>query len=93
LACAATCSDDAARTDCDRTGTTALLNSGARRCRYGRDRRHGERVAQSRDGGVTFTLTQRDDRKAISAVLSGDGALIVAGEGGGGDCRCPAEPP
>ena len=37
----------------------------------------------SRDGGNTFTLTQLDDRKAISAVApSGDGAVIVAGEGG-----------
>jgi photosystem II stability/assembly factor-like uncharacterized protein len=37
----------------------------------------------SRDGGRSFILTQQDDRKAISAVQpSGDGALIVAGEGG-----------
>lgn len=37
----------------------------------------------SRDGGRTFTLTQQDDRKGLSAVLpSGDGSLIVAGEGG-----------
>ena len=37
----------------------------------------------SRDGGRSFALHQQDDRKAISAVApSGDGALIVAGEGG-----------
>jgi photosystem II stability/assembly factor-like uncharacterized protein len=66
------------------TGTTALLNSGARV--------DADTVViggtagvmlVSRDGGMTFALTQQDDRKAISAVLpSGDGALIVAGEGG-----------
>ena len=37
----------------------------------------------SRDGGHVFTLSQQDNRKAISAVLpSGDGELVVAGEGG-----------
>ena len=37
----------------------------------------------SHDGGRSFVLTQQDDRKAISAVQpSGDGALVVAGEGG-----------
>ncbi len=37
----------------------------------------------SRDGGRSFRLTRQEDRRAISAVLpSGDGALIVAGEGG-----------
>ena len=66
------------------TGTTALLNSGARV--------DAETIViggmagvmlVSRDGGRSFVLTQQDDRKAISAVVpSGDGALIVAGEGG-----------
>lgn len=66
------------------TGTTALLNAGARV--------DAETVVivgmagvilVSRDGGRTFTLTQQDDRRAISSVLSsGDGELIVAGEGG-----------
>ncbi len=66
------------------TGTTVLLNSGAR---------IDEKTVViagmagvllvSRDGGRSFNLTQQDDRKAISAVVpSGDGALIVAGEGG-----------
>lgn len=66
------------------TGTTALLNSGARI-----DSATVVIVGMagvilvSRDGGRSFTLTQQDDRKAISAVVpSGDGALIVAGEGG-----------
>jgi photosystem II stability/assembly factor-like uncharacterized protein len=37
----------------------------------------------SHDGGRSFTLSQQEDRKAISSVVaSGDGALIVAGEGG-----------
>ena len=40
-------------------------------------------ILVSHDGGRSFTLTQQDDRKAIAAVVpSGDGALIVAGEGG-----------
>jgi photosystem II stability/assembly factor-like uncharacterized protein len=66
------------------TGTTALLNSGARL--------DADTVViggmagvmlVSRDGGMSFMLTQQDDRKAISAVLpSGDGSLIAAGEGG-----------
>jgi photosystem II stability/assembly factor-like uncharacterized protein len=66
------------------TGTGALLGSGARI--------DAETVVivgtagvllTSRDGGRTFTLTQQDDRKGLSAVLpSGDGSLIVAGEGG-----------
>jgi photosystem II stability/assembly factor-like uncharacterized protein len=66
------------------TGTSVLLDSGVR---------VDERTVViagmagvmlvSRDAGKTFTLTQQDDRKAISAVSSsGDGALIVAGEGG-----------
>ncbi len=66
------------------TGTTALLNSGARV-----DSRTvviagmAGVMLVSRDGGVTFTLTQQDDRKAISAVVpSGDGELVIAGEGG-----------
>lgn len=66
------------------TGTTALLNSGAR---VDADTVVIAGMAGvmlvSRDGGRIFTLTQQDDRKAISAVQpSGDGALIVAGEGG-----------
>lgn len=66
------------------TGTGALLGSGARI--------DSDTVVivgaagvllTSRDGGRTFTLTQQDDRKGLSAVLpSGDGLLIVAGEGG-----------
>lgn len=66
------------------TGTTALLNGGAQI--------DAETVVVvgmagvilvSRDGGRSFELHQQDDRKAISAVVpSGDGALIVAGEGG-----------
>ncbi len=40
-------------------------------------------VLVSRDGGRSFVLHQQEDRKALSAVApSGDGALIVAGEGG-----------
>lgn len=66
------------------TGTVALLNSGARL--------DAERIVivgmagvqlASRDGGRTFALHQRDDRKALSAVVpAADGSLIVAGEGG-----------
>ncbi len=66
------------------TGTTVLLNSGVRV--------DDETVViagmasvllVSRDGGRSFELTQQDDRKAFSAVVpSGDGELIVAGEGG-----------
>ncbi len=66
------------------TGTTALLDTGAR---------IDERtvvvaglagvILVSHDDGRSFTLTQQDDRKAISSVLpSGDGGLIVDGEGG-----------
>jgi photosystem II stability/assembly factor-like uncharacterized protein len=37
----------------------------------------------SRDGGRTFALHQRHDRKALSSVLAArDGGLIVAGEAG-----------
>ncbi|HEY5559842.1 MAG TPA: YCF48-related protein [Steroidobacteraceae bacterium] len=73
------------------TGTTALLNSGAR---IDADTVVIAGMAGvmlvSGDGGRTFTLTQQDDRKAISAVLpSGDGALIVAGEGGVRRLRVP----
>jgi photosystem II stability/assembly factor-like uncharacterized protein len=40
-------------------------------------------ILVSRDGGRSFELTQQDDRRAIAAVVpSGDGALVVAGEGG-----------
>jgi len=66
------------------TGTTALLNSGTR---VDADTvvivgMAGVQLA-SHDGGRTFTLHQRQDRKALSAVLPApDGALIVAGEGG-----------
>ena len=66
------------------TGTTALLNSGTR---VEKDTVVIAGMAGvmlvSHDGGRTFSLTQQADRKAISAVVpSGDGALIVAGEGG-----------
>jgi len=66
------------------TGTVALLNAGARL--------DAETVVivgmagvqlASHDGGRTFSLHQREDRKALSAVLpAADGALIVVGEGG-----------
>jgi len=37
----------------------------------------------SSDAGETFKLTQQDDRKGISALLSGPaGSIVVAGEGG-----------
>jgi photosystem II stability/assembly factor-like uncharacterized protein len=66
------------------TGTITLLNAGAR---VGSDGvaivGMAGVVLVSRDGGRSFTLHQQDDRKALSAVLpSGDGELIVAGEGG-----------
>lgn len=66
------------------TGTTALLNGGAQ---VDADTvvvvGMAGVILVSRDGGRSFTLHQQDDRKAISAVVpSGDGALIVAGEGG-----------
>jgi photosystem II stability/assembly factor-like uncharacterized protein len=66
------------------TGTLALLTSGAR---VDADTVVVSGMAGvllvSRDGGHKFALTQQEDRKAISAVLpAGDGALIVAGEGG-----------
>lgn len=66
------------------TGTTALLDGGAR---IDADTvvvvgMQGV-ILVSRDGGRSFTLHQQDDRKAISAVVpSGDGELILAGEGG-----------
>ncbi|MGQ0429132.1 MAG: WD40/YVTN/BNR-like repeat-containing protein [Gammaproteobacteria bacterium] len=66
------------------TGTVALLNAGAR---VDADTivivgMAGVQLA-SHDGGATFTLHQREDRKALSAVLpAADGSLIVAGEGG-----------
>ncbi len=66
------------------TGTTALLDGGARI-----DEKNVVVVGMagvllvSRDGGRSFSLSQQDDRKGIAAVLpSGDGMLIVAGEGG-----------
>lgn len=66
------------------TGTTALLNAGARI-----DERTVVIVGMagvvlvSRDGGRSFDLHQQADRRALSSVVpSGDGALIVAGEGG-----------
>jgi photosystem II stability/assembly factor-like uncharacterized protein len=66
------------------TGTTALLTSGAR---IDSDTIVISGMAGvllvSTDGGHNFTLTQQDDRRAISAVLpSGDGELVAAGEGG-----------
>jgi photosystem II stability/assembly factor-like uncharacterized protein len=66
------------------TGTTALLNGGAR---IDADTvivvGMAGVILVSRDGGRSFALHQQDDRKALSAVVpSGDGALIVAGEGG-----------
>ena len=66
------------------TGTSSLLGAGAR---VDADTVVVVGTAGvmlvSRDRGLTFMLTQQDDRKAISAVLpSGDGELIVAGEGG-----------
>ncbi|MEX1109072.1 MAG: YCF48-related protein [Dongiaceae bacterium] len=66
------------------TGTIALLTSGAR---VDSDTVVISGMAGvllvSRDGGRSFTLTQQEDRKAISAVLpAADGELIVAGEGG-----------
>jgi photosystem II stability/assembly factor-like uncharacterized protein len=37
----------------------------------------------STDGGMSFTYTQQDDRKALSApVWIGGGEIVVAGEGG-----------
>ena len=40
-------------------------------------------ILVSRDGGRSFELSQQDDRKSIASVVpSGDGALVVAGEGG-----------
>ncbi|MBX3702916.1 MAG: hypothetical protein KF822_04010 [Steroidobacteraceae bacterium] len=66
------------------TGTVALLNAGTRV--------DAETVVivgmagvqlASHDGGRTFALHQREDRKALSAVLpAADGAVIVAGEDG-----------
>jgi len=66
------------------TGTVALLNAGARL--------DADTVVivgmagvqlLSHDGGRNFALHQREDRRALSAVLpAADGALIVAGEGG-----------
>ena len=66
------------------TGTVALLTSGAR---IGADTIVIGGMAGvllvSRDAGRSFSLSQQDDRKAISAVLpAADGAVIVAGEGG-----------
>src|ERR1700741_2026736 len=66
------------------TGTVSLLDGGARI-----DERTVVVVGMAgvvvvgRGGGGALALSQRDDRKAIAAVLaSGDGALIVVGEGG-----------
>ena len=51
-------------------------------------------ILVSHDGGRSFALTQQDDRKAISRLLpSGDGALIVAGEGGVRRLALPAGKP
>jgi photosystem II stability/assembly factor-like uncharacterized protein len=73
------------------TGTVALLNAGAR---VNADTivivgMAGVQLA-SHDGGRTFTMHQREDRKALSAVLPAkDGALIVAGENGAGRTTLP----
>ena len=77
------------------TGTSVLLNSGARI--------DGQTVViagmagvllVSRDGGRSFGLSQQADRKAFSAVVpSGDGELIVAGEGGVRRLAVPAGGP
>ena len=66
------------------TGTVALLNSGVR---IGADTIVISGMAGvllvSRDGGRNFSLSQQEDRRAISAVMpAADGQLIVAGEGG-----------
>jgi photosystem II stability/assembly factor-like uncharacterized protein len=66
------------------TGTTALLDGGAR---IDADTvvvvGMAGVILVSSDAGRNFTLHQQDDRKALAAVApSGDGALIVAGEGG-----------
>lgn len=75
------------------TGTVALLTSAAR---IDADTVIISGMAGvlliSHDGGRNFTLTQQEDRKAISAVLpSGDGELIVAGEGGVRRLPIPAQ--
>jgi len=66
------------------TGTIALLTSGARvDANTVVISGMAGVLLVSRDGGRSFTLTQQDNRKAISAVLpASDGELIVAGEGG-----------
>ena len=66
------------------TGTVALLTSGARiDANTAVVSGMAGVLLVSRDGGRSFTLTQQDNRKAISAVLpASDGELIVAGEGG-----------
>ena len=66
------------------TGTVALLNSAAR---IGADSIIIGGMAGvllvSGDGGRSFSLSQQEDRRAISAVMpTADGQLIVAGEGG-----------
>jgi photosystem II stability/assembly factor-like uncharacterized protein len=76
------------------TGTTALLNGGAQ---VDADTvvivGMAGVILVSRDGGRSFALHQQDDRKAISAVVpSGDGALIVAGEGGVRRLPLPGSP-
>jgi photosystem II stability/assembly factor-like uncharacterized protein len=78
------------------TGTTVLLNGGAQ---IDADTvvvvGMAGVILVSRDGGRSFALHQQEDRKAISAVVpSGDGALIVAGEGGVRRLPLPrSEPP
>jgi len=76
------------------TGTTALLDGGAR---IDADTvvvvGMAGVILVSRDGGRSFTLHQQDDRKALAAVAaSGDGALIVAGEGGVRRLPLPGSP-
>lgn len=75
------------------TGTAALLTSGARvDANTVVVSGMAGVLLVSRDGGRNFSLTQQDDRKAISAVLpTGDGQLIVAGEGGVRRLPLPAE--
>ncbi len=39
-------------------------------------------VLRSRDGGRTFALTQRSDRRGLQAALAAGGAIVTVGEGG-----------
>ena len=67
------------------TGTTALLDAGARIDADTVVDRRASRASSSSaaTAAAASSCSQQDDRKAIAAVVpSGDGALIVAGEGG-----------